>query len=119
MVVTFTATCRAYRQCGVEAVCGLYILCFICQLISLLLAVTDHNLYCWADRWDGYPDMLECRAATLGFSISCLFLWGVCAVFAFFVPPHSANNETRMVSPSVSSRIFVTEAVLVDEEEAK
>ena len=136
MVVTFTATCRAYRQCGLKAICGLYILCFVCQLISLILAVTDNNLFCWADHWysaDPWADSsyrhvrglehasnkASCRAATLGFSISCLFLWGVCAICAALVPPYNANKEAR-VSPAAATVIDGSNATgATDEEEAK
>lgn len=105
MVVTFTATCRAYPQCGLKAICGLYVLCLVCQLISLILAVTDNNLY-------------SCRAAILGFSIPCLFLWGVCSICAALVPPYNINNEAR-VSLAAAVVCRSNAAEVNDEEEAK
>jgi len=97
MVVSFTATCRAYRPCGLKAIAALYAFCFVCQIISLILAVTNDS-FCWLDPYyiySPYSDesMIACRAATLGLSISSSILWAVCSIVAALVPSHDKSSE--------------------------
>jgi len=95
MVVSFTATCRAYRPCGLKAIAALYAFCFVCQITSFILAVTNDQ-FCYSNSMWG-PTYI-CRAWTNGFSITSSILWAVCSVVAAHVPSYDKCSE-RIVSP--------------------
>ena len=89
LVVSFTASCRAYRRCGLKAIASLYGFVFLCNFfcfaqLALYIYWRGCNLY-WCP---------ECIRIIILVAVSGA-LWLVCFVLALSVPPFDTCNPSR------------------------
>lgn len=101
-IVSFIASCRAYRRCGLKAIASLYGLVLLCHVFSFAEVATclsiASELDCFGDGWDAscettghcywfsYESSDVHIATTVLVGISSL-LWLISFVFALMVPP--------------------------------
>ena len=103
-IVSFTASCRAYRRCGLKAIASLYGLVLLCHIFSLAEVATCMSIIvtserdCYGDDWDAsceetghcywfiYSPTSFQIVTTVLVSISSL-LWLISFVFVLMVPP--------------------------------
>ena len=89
MVVSFTASCRAYRRCGLKWIASLYGLIFLCHFLSFAELVVLLYMDWW---WDYHR--YEVLTILVGVSSA---LWLVCVILALSIPPFDtstcSNNE--------------------------
>jgi len=95
MIVSWTATCRAYRRCGIVSVAVLYTASLIAQILSLVPAFWEGNVWgnCGQNRSsyyskyddDDYADYYSYYQRTkcnifLRLAIPAILLWFGCAI---------------------------------------
>ena len=87
MIVSFTASCRAYRRRGLKWIASLYGLVFLCHFFSFAELI----VWSYMDWW--WCDSYSC-SIMVGISSA---LWLVCIILALSVPPFDTldnNKET-------------------------
>ena len=93
MIISCTASCRAYRRRGLKWIASLYGLIFLCHFFSFAELIVWVYLGWWYDYdWYWYAPPYDVLAIFVGVSSG---LWLICVILALSVPPFDtpSNNE--------------------------
>jgi len=126
MIVSWTATCRAYRRCGIVSVAVLYTASLIAQILSLVPAFWEGNVwgncgqnrssyyskYDYADYYFFYQRN-ECNIF-LGVAIPAILLWFGCAICTALMARREDPTKHGQQSPDYPGQQVVSVETVIE-----